>query len=348
MITKGCTSAYATWVKINEESGGDAYSYKNIGKRFVRLAKHGLLEEIKLEGVENLHGRKDYKLTTKGLERLLPYLIEHPEEIQTVIAYIEKFALNKNVFGILLLEKHTHMTKLLNAYQNHTSILFDPGYWSELGIKSHALGVESDRINNTIQDFNSEFETLILNINDSSWAPNILDKFDKYKETVTKERKHKSSKEEDAEDKEFLHEMKLSMMPSNTSKKITKRSNVNELEMARNIAEIEATITEYYENIRFLLQHHGIEVILESDKNKNRIILKRSVPQKDENLMRPANEVKSMMKSADQGIERMKKAFPLTTETIKKLEEIIYRINKFSLEKSVEFMEGISTITKKQ
>ena len=125
MVTKGSTSAYTTWLKINEV-GDNAFSYKNIGKRFVRLAGHGIIEEIKLENVENLHGRKDYRLTMKGLEYLIPYFLNHPENIQSIIEYINKFKVDKYHFAALLREGYVNAIETLNEYHKHTNALYYP------------------------------------------------------------------------------------------------------------------------------------------------------------------------------------------------------------------------------
>ena len=110
---------------MNEESGENAFSYKNIGKRFVRLAKHVILEEIKLEGVENLHGRKDYRLTAKGLEYLLPYVLMHPEEVQNMVRYMDKFEIDKEGFGEALLRTLLVIAETIGEYQKVTNIPYD-------------------------------------------------------------------------------------------------------------------------------------------------------------------------------------------------------------------------------
>jgi hypothetical protein len=110
---------------MNEESGENAFSYKNIGKRFVRLAKHAILEEINLQGVENLHGRKDYRLTTKGLEYLLPYVLMHPVEVQNMVRYMDKFEIDKKGFGQALLRTLLIIAETISEYQKVTNIPYD-------------------------------------------------------------------------------------------------------------------------------------------------------------------------------------------------------------------------------
>jgi hypothetical protein len=143
MITKGCTSAYTTWIKMNEESGDNAFSYKNIGKRFVRLAKNAILEEIKLEGVENLHGRKDYRLTMKGLEYLLPHIMMHPKEVQNMVKYLDEFGVDKKGFGQSLLRTLLVIAETINEYQRVTNIPYDRHELAKLVNQFYDIIVES-------------------------------------------------------------------------------------------------------------------------------------------------------------------------------------------------------------
>lgn len=113
---KKASSAYTIWVHMENEPGEYTISYKNVGKRVVKLAEHTLLEEIKLEGVENLHGRKDYRLTTKGLKQFIPYLLEYPEKTGYVMEYIDKFRLDRNEFLDLLYFRMVATMVLLSRY----------------------------------------------------------------------------------------------------------------------------------------------------------------------------------------------------------------------------------------
>jgi hypothetical protein len=118
MVTGGCTSAYTVWLRMKDESKV-SLSYKNVGKRVVRLAKHGILEEIKLEGVENLHGRKDYKVTMRGIEQLIPYIMTHPEQVQNMVKYIDKFNLDKNFFEDILVDKLETNLLSITEFKKH-------------------------------------------------------------------------------------------------------------------------------------------------------------------------------------------------------------------------------------
>jgi hypothetical protein len=123
MVTKWSSSAYTTWLKMNEEYGENAFSYKNIGKRFVRLAQNNIIEEVKLETVENLHGRKDYKVTVKGLEQLIPYLVSRPEEVQNIVQYMDKFSLDKKRLWNLLVSRLISITEIINDYAKYSKFI---------------------------------------------------------------------------------------------------------------------------------------------------------------------------------------------------------------------------------
>ena len=115
MVTKGCTSAYAIWVQMKKENE-NVMVYKNIGRRVLLLQEGGFIEEIKLEGIENLHGRKDYKLTMIGLEQLIPQLLEYPDGTEIVVKYMDKFGLDKEGFGIVLISRLYVITDVINRY----------------------------------------------------------------------------------------------------------------------------------------------------------------------------------------------------------------------------------------
>lgn len=168
LIMKGYSSAYAVWSLLKQKVEKDAsvklISYKNVNKRFIKLYNEGILEEVNIK--DNLHGRKDYKLTMKGLEQLIPYLLTHPNEVKNLVKYMETFGLDKNVFGISLINESAKATELLTLYQNNTSILFNENYWSKL-ISEKKLPKESKDI---IDKFNNVQQDLIEQLYDSSPA----------------------------------------------------------------------------------------------------------------------------------------------------------------------------------
>jgi hypothetical protein len=63
------------------------------------MIKHGYLEEIKFDLI-NMHGRRDYKLTSKGMKQLLPYIKTHPDpdNIKNLVEYMDKIKFRKELF----------------------------------------------------------------------------------------------------------------------------------------------------------------------------------------------------------------------------------------------------------
>lgn len=78
LITEGFTSPYTIWVAMKNESKAKHNStkilvYKNIYLRVIALSKDGYLEEFKSEEI-NIHARRDYKVTVKGLAAIIALL----------------------------------------------------------------------------------------------------------------------------------------------------------------------------------------------------------------------------------------------------------------------------------
>ena len=87
MVTKGHTSSYAIWMAMTEEAKKNSnptkvIAYKNINQRALNLSIHGYFEEIKVDLI-NMHGRRDYKLTLKGMKQLVPYIKTHPDHVKS-------------------------------------------------------------------------------------------------------------------------------------------------------------------------------------------------------------------------------------------------------------------------
>jgi hypothetical protein len=89
-------------------------AYNNVNKRILNLAEEGLIEEAKIS--ESIHGRKDFKLTIKGLEHLMPHIITHPEDAKMIIEYMDRFELNKQVFSDMLVSEVASMVNSANQY----------------------------------------------------------------------------------------------------------------------------------------------------------------------------------------------------------------------------------------
>lgn len=120
MVIQGCTSAYAVWSQLKQESklsgqGKEIIAYKNVNVRLTKLVKLEYITEIAPHAYTQ-HGRRDYKVTMKSFELLLPYIMTHPEEVQNIIQYMDKFGLDKEVFAELLTNRVNSTVETLDKY----------------------------------------------------------------------------------------------------------------------------------------------------------------------------------------------------------------------------------------
>lgn len=99
-----------------------ALAYVNIHKRTINLSKLGFLEEIKSDLI-NMHSRRDYKVTLKGIEQLIPYFLTHPDEVGNTVQYMNKFKIDKKTFGNLLSNKFKSMIKTMSLYIGSTTYI---------------------------------------------------------------------------------------------------------------------------------------------------------------------------------------------------------------------------------
>jgi hypothetical protein len=109
LITKGHTSSYSIWTAMTAEAKRKSkpdkvIAYKNIHQRALNLLKHGYLEEIKFDLI-NMHGRRDYKLTLKGMKQLVPHLKQHPDNVKHLIEYMDKIKFRKELFINVLVDE---------------------------------------------------------------------------------------------------------------------------------------------------------------------------------------------------------------------------------------------------
>ena len=97
-------------------------AYVNIHKRTINLSELGFIEEIKSDLI-NMHSRRDYKVTLKGIEQLLPYFLVYPDEMKNMVQYMNKFKLDKKAFGNMLSNRAESMIKSMNLYIGSTTYL---------------------------------------------------------------------------------------------------------------------------------------------------------------------------------------------------------------------------------
>jgi hypothetical protein len=108
LIRSGYPTSYSIWNQLKAEaekrepgSSMKVMVYKNVNRRVLLLAESSFIEEIKYEK-KTPHGRIDYRLTKKGIEELIPYLLDRPEEIPSVIEYLNKSGIDKKDLESLL------------------------------------------------------------------------------------------------------------------------------------------------------------------------------------------------------------------------------------------------------
>jgi hypothetical protein len=95
MITQGHASAYKIHAAMKEQAAVDEkqpiISYSNIAERMLRLARDGLIEETEINGKRSIHGRKDYKLTAKGIHVLVPDTERmNMQDMKALVNYLSK------------------------------------------------------------------------------------------------------------------------------------------------------------------------------------------------------------------------------------------------------------------
>lgn len=127
MITKGHASAYTISAFMKEQQQEAAtetdekqkqkvISYKNVAERMLRLARDGLIEEAE----RSLHGRKDYKLTIKGIEQLIFSDVIHKEDVKTIADYMDKYYYDSDgghhAIGYGLMIRFADASSLLSEY----------------------------------------------------------------------------------------------------------------------------------------------------------------------------------------------------------------------------------------
>lgn len=129
MIIQDHTSAYAihTFMKkqaeVNEKQ--KVISYKNIAERMLRLVKDGLIEETTemiLFGKRSIHGRKDYRISEKGLEQLIFSTIIHKEDVKTIADYLDKYYHDDgghHCLGYWLMMRFADANVLLSTYMDY-------------------------------------------------------------------------------------------------------------------------------------------------------------------------------------------------------------------------------------
>jgi hypothetical protein len=127
LVTKGYSSSYSMWAFMKRNFQGKVMAYINVNKRVTRLVKAGFLEEIRPGSYTvNIHGRKDYKVTVKGMVQLIPHILTHHDEVKGLDQYMDKIALDKIKFTLSLLEGLASAMESVNEYHSQTKMVYFP------------------------------------------------------------------------------------------------------------------------------------------------------------------------------------------------------------------------------
>lgn len=140
LVIQNYTSSYSVWSysQHNKTNYIKPVAYKNINQRFLRLTRLRFLEELQLDDKDkNLRHRIDHKLTLKGLEALIPYIILHPKNIQTIIEYMDKFKMDKMTFGKLLNDRVQQTLNFARSFQR--TIKNNPEFSEIYATSKHSL-----------------------------------------------------------------------------------------------------------------------------------------------------------------------------------------------------------------
>jgi hypothetical protein len=121
LITKGNPSSYSIWSAMNKELQGEGLAYINIKKRIRRLIGIEYLQETKPDTTTaSIRGRRDYKITMKCIEFLIPYMISQSQDLEPLSKYIYKSGLDRKVFEEKFKSKIFNMFHSANSYYKIT------------------------------------------------------------------------------------------------------------------------------------------------------------------------------------------------------------------------------------
>jgi hypothetical protein len=221
LIMEGNTSAYSICSCFkkepeieqdsNETEVDRGMSYKNVHKRLTRLHKSGLLNHVDLDTV-NIHGRKDYEVSSIGLVYLFSDLADH--HLDRIILSYPNNSLFENFIYLLferdtlkniIYEKNTRsrwtfsLFNLLESYLEEisakTRYWLNPGLLEKFGYNSTLPLSKQDYPNPQVYppinvlEFQlkwtiTSFLTRIVYMNEESisWASSKSDENSKYKE----------------------------------------------------------------------------------------------------------------------------------------------------------------------
>ncbi|MGH9978763.1 MAG: hypothetical protein ACRD8Z_23460, partial [Nitrososphaeraceae archaeon] len=90
-------------------------AYKNIYKRILNLAQLGFIEEFELV---HMHGRRDFKVITKKIDYLIPYILAESsiDDFKALSKYISQAKLDREAFDRELGPRILGILERANAY----------------------------------------------------------------------------------------------------------------------------------------------------------------------------------------------------------------------------------------
>jgi len=298
LIMKGYTSSYSIWSYLKQKAEKDpkltGISYKNVNKRFIKLIKIKAIEEIQIPGTSNIHGRKDFRVSLTGLELLIPYFKKYPKEIQNIVMYMDKIGLDKNLFGLSILEGFTNNTKLLNTYQYNTSVLFNDSHVFKLVSE----GKLPKRATGIIKEFHEEMTTFNEYVEEGSKVGReIAEAQDKYEEKYSKV-DLELQKEQDKYEEKYI---KTEIIDNPTSPNTTSEylSDIEEKLINDNI-EFKINFNDKNKpifNVRPVLLHASRKKRSEESAHKNMEELYKILDKSDSNNLKLVKELYNQMTS---------------------------------------------------
>ena len=124
LITSGYSNSFAIYRHMKTSTGLLSHkkahkrkimAYKNANRRILLLAQAGLIEEQKYTE-RTPHGRIDYKLTMKGAEALLPYMLSVPSIVEDLAQYFAYSGLDIKVITESIVSRINPFLDSVNKY----------------------------------------------------------------------------------------------------------------------------------------------------------------------------------------------------------------------------------------
>jgi hypothetical protein len=119
LIIRGYSSSYQIWnyIKKNPDKSIKPMAYNNTNKRILILCGKGYLEEVsQWNPQQNLHGRKDYKISKKGMEYLISYILFQSGSFEDISKYLDEMKFDRETFEGILGPKILNILESASSY----------------------------------------------------------------------------------------------------------------------------------------------------------------------------------------------------------------------------------------